>query len=142
MTESRLVHLSLLHTRKRTRSERESKALKTEAEGLKDKVAALRARLGGLQARRQAECELAAKKTEVRYCLLVRTYVLSTNVYRVFFLSVSTTVLCFVLGKTPWLSVCCWGRTTTCSSARHNKSTARKVVRRKTHPLSQARPRV
>eukprot|EP00903_Cladosiphon_okamuranus_P021820 g20064.t1 len=46
------------------RSEREGKALRTEADSLKDKVAALRTRLAGLQARRQAECELAAKKSE------------------------------------------------------------------------------
>lgn len=47
------------------RSESEGKALRTEADSLKDKVAALRTRLAGLHARRQAECELAAKKSEV-----------------------------------------------------------------------------
>eukprot|EP00752_Nemacystus_decipiens_P007899 g7058.t1 len=46
------------------RSEREGKALKTEADELKGKVAALRTRLAGVLARRQAECELAAKKAE------------------------------------------------------------------------------
>lgn len=45
------------------RSERESKTLRAEVDSHKDKVAALRTQLAGMQARRQAERELAAKKT-------------------------------------------------------------------------------
>ncbi|CAM9341150.1 unnamed protein product, partial [Scytosiphon promiscuus] len=44
------------------RSEREGKTLRAEADSLKETVAALRTRLAGMQARRQAERELAAKK--------------------------------------------------------------------------------
>ncbi|CAM9961234.1 unnamed protein product, partial [Pylaiella littoralis] len=46
------------------RSEREGKTLRAEADALTEKVTALRARLAGVHARRQAECELAAKRTE------------------------------------------------------------------------------
>ncbi|CAM9334879.1 unnamed protein product, partial [Ectocarpus sp. 8 AP-2014] len=46
------------------RSDRERKALMGEVDTLNEKVSALRSRLGGVQTRRHAECELAAKKTE------------------------------------------------------------------------------
>lgn len=47
------------------RSERECKALRGEAEDLKEKLAALRTRLACVQGRRHAEQELAAKNAEV-----------------------------------------------------------------------------
>ncbi|CAB1097873.1 unnamed protein product [Ectocarpus sp. CCAP 1310/34] len=46
------------------RSGRERKALMGEVHTLNEKITALRSRLGGVQTRRNAECELAAKKTE------------------------------------------------------------------------------
>ncbi|CAM9390123.1 unnamed protein product [Ectocarpus sp. 12 AP-2014] len=46
------------------RSDRERKALMGEVDTLNEKISALRSRLGGVQTRRHAECELAAKKTE------------------------------------------------------------------------------